>query len=189
MWVEQNAGDVDLRQFDATDLANYLHNALFSYYTAHPYRSPQASGDIFASSVVLASFDPETATSYVRSLELKISPDLKQLLINDVTHAKFGPDDVSEPLVFGEVDYLMTEVLPTFASQPSAETTKSLIGNFPHTSFMKTAETPKQTAIDLAKDLIGAASRMTATKPASSGIGGPIDIRFIGAEPRVERVH
>jgi hypothetical protein len=96
-------------------------------------------------------------------------------------------DDLAEPILCGEGDYLRQHVLPTIKDQPVSQWTIDQLGDFPKVNFAKVRDVELRNSISLAADLVSSASRMTERIPASSGIGGPIDVRIIGADARPVR--
>jgi hypothetical protein len=181
-FIEKNHSEIDLSNFDAKQLAQHCQDALFAFFLAHPYRSPTVSGVGFSSSVVLASYDPATSRAHVRTIEISFSQDLTKLIINDVTNVHFDLDDLAEPMICGEGDYLRQKVLPVIGLESIAESTRRQVGTFPVVNFPTVRDNSLKDAIAMATDLIESASRMTAKIPASSGIGGPIDVRIIGKQ-------
>ncbi|WP_256807793.1 hypothetical protein [Bradyrhizobium sp. Bra64] len=183
-FVEETAPDVDLRKLNARELAQRCIDALIAYFTTNPYWSPAISGQGFSSSVVIASYDPETAQAFVRTIEISSSADLKQLITTDKLNEVFGLDDIAEPILCGEGDYLRLHVLPTINDQSVSQTTKDQVGDFPRVSFPKVRDATVENSISLAGDLVASASKMTASVPAASGIGGRTIIWRIGSDPR-----
>ncbi|WP_439366041.1 hypothetical protein ACNJYD_08965 [Bradyrhizobium sp. DASA03005] len=187
-FVEETSPDVDLRKLNVRELAQRCNDALIAYFTTHPYWSPAISGQGFSSSVVIASYDPNTSQAFVRTIEISSSADLKQLSINDKLNEVFGPDDIAEPVLCGEGDYLRQHVLPTIKTQPISQTTIDQIGDFPLVNFPKVRDAAPDDAVALAGDLVTSASRMTAKVPAASGIGGATVVWRIGNEPRPSKL-
>lgn len=187
-FVEETTPDVDLRKLDVKELARRCNDALISYFATHPYWSPAISGQGFSSSVVIASYDPATSQAFVRTIEISSSVDLRQLLINDKLNEAFGLDDIAEPILCGEGDYLRSHVLPTIKDQRVSQTTIDQVGNFPRVIFPKVRDASTDNSISLAGDLVASASRMTAKIPAASGIGGPTAVWRIGNDQRPSKL-
>jgi len=185
-YVEADAA-VDLASFDLLALSNNCVRELRDYLLANPHRQPIFSGDKFSSTVVLASYDPATRTAIIRSFEIAVSPDGTALNTKLGLNETFGPDDFAEPIAIGEQVYLTKQVLPALKDHPISATTRQQLGDFPNVNFPRVKDQSLQQAIEVAADLIEAASRMTETVPAASGIGGPLDIRLLGDEPRPVR--
>jgi len=170
----------DLANLDMVALAKNCLHELKGYFDTNPSRAPASNGDRFSSSVILASFDHVTRTAIIRSFEVAVTPDLTALNAKQVLNERFTPDDLAQPVVCGEHDYLTQQVLPVIKDHPISSTTLHQIGNFPICNFPRVEDQSLQQAVDVATDLIEAASTMTATVPAQSGIGGPLDVRLIG---------
>jgi hypothetical protein len=186
-YVETSIADIDLTTFDAAKLGQHCVAGLIAYFTVHPERSPRANGDRFESTIVLASYDPVTANAFLRTISVAVTDDGISLKAVDGLNIRFGLEDVAEPAAVGEQPYLIQQVLPRIKDEPISDSTRRQIGDFPKVDFLKVKDASLQNAVDMATDLIAAASRMTETIPATSGIGGPIDVRVLGTDPRPVR--
>jgi hypothetical protein len=183
----ERQSEANLSELDMTALAQRCNDALIQYLTANPHRLPAVSGDYFSSSVVLAAYDRAAALAVVRSFEISVDARSNKLVANGGLNERFSLDDVAEPIIAGERDYLLQHVMPGIRDEPITESTRRLVGPFPRFNFKLVKDTSLQEAADLATDLIESASRMTAKTPAKSGIGGPVDVRILGEEPRAVR--
>jgi hypothetical protein len=182
-YADADAG-TDLANLDMVALSNNCMRELKDYLDANPHRAPAYNGDRFSSSVVLASFNHMTRTAIIRSFEVAVTPDLTALSARQVLYERFAPDDLAAPVVIGESDYLAQQVLPVIKGHRISATTLHQFGDLPRFNFPRVRDQSLEQAVDVATDLIEAASTMTATVPAPSGIGGPLDVRLLGANAR-----
>lgn len=180
--------DTDLTSLNIETLYNNCLRELKDYLVANPHRLPAVNGDRFSSAIVLASYQPTTRTAVIRSFEIGVSQDGTALHARPVLNEKFTPDDLAEPVAIGESVYLARQVLPVIGDYPISTATRQQIGNFPNVDYPHVRDQSSQQAVEVLTDLIEAASRLTATVPASSGIGGPLDIRLLGEAPKPVRL-
>lgn len=122
------------------------------------------------SSLVFVDYNPVSLQVAVRSVQLVFGASFAQFDYRLGLNEQFGPDDIAEPILFGEQLYFTQHVMPRFLEGPIKEETRKYWLKFPAVRQM-----PFDTAIDIATDIIQAASRTTETIAANSGIGGPLD--------------
>jgi hypothetical protein len=176
-FVEAAGTDIDgidlnaLGKQCATAVVEYLHQKMLMLATTG-----------YLTTVTLTAYDPS------RSLAIYRSVDFSYVLNAASGHRidwrvnqdlRFALDDATEPMIVGEYDYFVQRVLPTFLDQPLRDSTREFWKSFPR--FPSVRDTSRQTAMDVAIDIVEAASRATLQNPAASGIGGPIIVRVLGA--------
>lgn len=169
-------------ELDLKSLSDHCIKALTTYIGEHPYR---LNGMSVTSSLTLASFDIETSTYQINTIEFSTEMtsggNISSKLILDAKGS--GDDELAEPYVFGELDYYQTHVHNRLKDEPIRQSTRQFLSK-----AQKVGETSPQDAADRAADMIEAASRRTLVVPASSGIGGPVAVRLVGATARPSKL-
>ncbi len=144
---------------------------------AIPYLKPFANRPF--SRLVVASFDPETSTSWIRYGTLALATDLKPIIFGE-TVERIDLDHEKTSYRFGEKDYADRMLANGVLARQFRDT-----GTL---RFFRTREAVRDVttdrAINVAIDFIEAVSAMTSVFPAPSGIGGPVDVLFIGRNTR-----
>ena len=124
----------------------------------------------------------------MRTLTIAVRSDANGLDARAGLNEIIGLNDSAEPIAVGEQVYVRDYVLPRLSAQEIGETTREWFGNFPTTRFPTAGDVTLQEAVQVATDLIKSAAKMTIAIPASSGIGGPIDVRLLGNAARPVRL-
>jgi hypothetical protein len=171
------SANVPIEALDTAALREHCLSAMNTYLAS----SPQwINGTTASSSVVLASFDPITHTSRIRSIEFSFSfSPGGASTAQDKVNAIYSPRDLAEPFLFGESPYYLKHVHPVLTASSKRQETRAFFGSIPLVQKMKLED-----AIEIATEMIEAASQMTAVVPAESGIGGPIDVRVLTTDSR-----
>jgi hypothetical protein len=144
---------------------------------AIPYLKPFTNRRF--SLLVVASFDPETSTSWIRYGTLALTTDLKPIIFGEAVE-RIDLDHEKIFYRFGEKDYA-DQMLDNGVLARKFRDAGTL-------RFLRTRETVRDVtrdrSINVAIDFIEAVSAMTSVAPAPSGIGGPVDVLFIGRDTR-----
>ena len=144
---------------------------------AKPYLQPFANRRF--SLLVVGSFDPETSTSWIRHVTLALTTDLKPIMFGE-TVERIDLDHEKMFYRFGEKDYA-DRMLDNGVLARQFRDAGTL-------RFLRTREVVRDVtrdrSINVAIDFIEAVSAMARVFPAPSGIGGPVDVLFIGRDTR-----
>ena len=179
----------DLPSVDMKKVAEHCIRTLVQYFALNPHRSPAISGDRFESTVVLGSYEPRLWRSVVRTFTIVVRPDGTGLDARLGLNERIGPEDSAEPVAVGEQPYVRQYVLPTISNDPQvSETTRRWFRNFPIVEIPKVSAVSSAEAIQVATDLIDVTAKMTINIPATSGVGGPLDVRLLGEGARPVRL-
>jgi len=135
------------------------------------------------SMLVVASYDPDTSTSWVRYATVALTATSQPVIEEEVVdRIDLGHEKVFYRL--GEQEYVN--------KQMANGNLLSLLHNPITLPFLTTSEkvrsVSKDEAIAVAIDFIGAVSDVARRIPPPHGIGGPIDVLFVGAKERPERI-
>jgi len=176
------AAGTDIEHLDLNALGKHCATAIFEYVRQQTFLLPTTN---YLTSVTLAAYDPDRSLVVYRSIEFSnvLSAGLgglnNQINWRGSEDLRFKLDDAAEPMLVGESGYFIQHVLPTFLDGPLRDSTRAFWKSFP--SFPSVRDTSRQTAMDVAIDIIEVASRMTSNVSAPSGIGGPIVVKVLGA--------
>jgi hypothetical protein len=170
------AASADIAEIDLVALGHHCATAAIGYLERN--RRLLLPPTPHMSELGLASYDRDKRVAIIRSAVLSV-PAIDRIGWRAGLDERFGLDDAAEPVIAGEGEYVRRHVLPGFLAGTPRNSTKAFFQSYPR--FPPVRDTSRQTAIDAATDLIEAASRMTSTVPASSGIGGPIAVRVLSA--------
>jgi hypothetical protein len=134
-------------------------------------------------SVVMADYDPKTRVALIRNFVVRIDADSKEIQATRFSTDTISAGDKWVVLPFGESDYFFQTVYHGVGHQfINAAIFDSMIAG-KHVS-----EVPLDLAVAAAVNTIEAASRTTALVPATSGIGGPIDVVLLGDQSRPQKL-
>jgi hypothetical protein len=131
--------------------------------------------------VVLAGYDADTSTSVIRTFSGRIERD-GRFVFQFSEDKTYSPEVAADWLMFGEADYFNAHVLGP-EGQPFYD--RSI---FERMKEHKIAEIDRDSAIALAEHSIEAAAKTTSVIPATTGIGGPIELIAVSEEPKPERI-
>jgi hypothetical protein len=135
------------------------------------------------SQLIIAGYDVQTHESWLRRATLFLSTDLKPK-IDDESIERFSVSDEKVFVRLGESDYVDQQ----FAAGKLTKYFKSdQTGRFA-TTRTNIASISKEEAISFVVDLIQAVSAAAQVDPPPTGIGGPVDVLFVGNEPRAQRI-
>ena len=158
------------------------HHTTLKKHLPH-FRRKQYLPELFAnrpfSRLVVASFNPETSTSWIRYGTLALAADLKPIIFGE-TVERIDLDHEKTSYRFGEKDYaermLATGVLARQFRDPGT------LRFFGTREAVRDVTTDR--AINVAIDFIEAVSAIAGIFPAPGGIGGPVDVLLIGRDTR-----
>ena len=131
--------------------------------------------------VVLAGYDADTGTSVIRTFSGRIERD-GRFVFEFTKDKSYSREASADWLMFGEADYFNAHVLGP-EGQPFYD--RSI---FERMKGHKVAEIDRDSAITLAEHSIEAAAKTTSVVPATTGIGGPIELLAITDEEKPERI-
>ncbi len=137
--------------------------------------------DLF--SVVVASYDPGTRTSLLRNFVVRIDARTRHVGAARFTQTAVSPHDPREVWIYGETSYVDRYVYAGFGRQFLSPATLGFLRD-----RTPVGQTPLDRAVAVAADIVQAASRAAQKVPAPSGIGGPIRVVLLGANPQPESV-
>jgi hypothetical protein len=131
--------------------------------------------------VVLAGYDADTGTSVIKTFSGRIERD-GRFMFEFARDKSYSRDTDADWLMFGEADYFNAHVLGP-EGQPFYD--RSI---FERMKGHKIAEIDRDSAIGLAEHSIEAAAKTTGVIPATTGIGGPIELLAITDEEKPDRI-
>jgi hypothetical protein len=131
--------------------------------------------------VVLASYDSEARISTVRNFAVTVSDSL---VVQSTSPRMFvaRPETPSDYWAFGETEYTNQYVIGGIGQQFLGSVIPFLLVERP------VRDISRDTAAQVAIDLIEATSKTTALVQAPSGIGGPVDVAVIDERPSVTKL-
>jgi len=137
-----------------------------------------------SSLLIVASYDKETMTSWIQHCKVLVNERFEPF----VSDQKLDQINQSHECMFyrlGEQEYADRNLQPegSIGRQFLKQSTLQFL-----TTPRPVREVDKQSAIDAAVDFIHAVSATAERVPPPSGIGGPIDVLFLGADSRPERI-
>lgn len=132
-----------------------------------------AGRDIF--SVVIAHYEPKSRISTLLNFVVRFDEGTRTIVAGRNTRIEIGPVDRRGVWAFGEADYLNENVYRGAGRQFLTESTKNFI-----LADQPVASSTRDESFASAVNIVQAASRMTGIVAPKSGIGGPIEVVFIG---------
>jgi hypothetical protein len=168
---------------DSFDLPRACVDAVNEFVRGEPHAFDALLGrNIFQ--VALASYDDADKISLVRSFKIDLS---KEGTVNSsqVKVERHRSTDKLSLLLFGEADYLTSQVF----SGPGLQFLGERYGRFKNMgNDAQIREIDAMLGADFATDLIEAAEKTSRIVPATTGIGGPVDVLLLGRERRPQRL-
>jgi hypothetical protein len=175
-YLERNAANPE--NFSLADLGKACVQAVQRFQQANPQALRSYAGkEIF--SVIVASYDPVSRVSMMRNFIVRIDAKTGEIQAARFAQIAISPQDRRGVWSYGETRYLEKQVYAGIGCQYlAASTLDFILVNKP------VSGTPLDQAVAAAVNVIQAASLATRVVPASSGIGGPIDVILLGRKPR-----
>jgi hypothetical protein len=164
------------------DLAERCISTVKQYQASDPDALSQFAGRGLCT-IVIAGHDPDLRSSRLRRFAIHISSPSLEPAMTDEKDYVIGLTSPLDPFVFGETRYLIDHVYRGVGRQYLPKQTIDLLLSGRPTSSVSVAE-----AMAVVTDIINATSRTTALIPASSGIGGPVDVVLLGKERKAQKL-
>lgn len=179
-YLERNAASSE--KYSLEDLGKACVQAVQRFQQSNPAAFRSYKGrEIF--SVIVASYDPASRISTMRNFVVCIDAKTGEIRAARFAQIAVSPQDRRGVWSYGETNYLEKQVYAGIGHQYLATSTLDFIlVNKP------VAEAPLDRAVAAAVNVIQAASLATRVVPASSGIGGPIDVILLGRKPHPEPI-
>jgi hypothetical protein len=179
-YLEHNAANPE--NFLLEDLGKACVQAVQRFQQSNPQALRSYVGrEIF--SVIVASYDPASRVSTMRNFIVRIDARTGEIQAARFAQIAVSPQDRRGVWSYGETSYLEKQVYAGIGRQYLAASTLDFI-----LVKKSVAEAPLDQAVAAAVNVIQAASLTTRLVPASSGIGGPIDVLLLGRKPRPEPI-
>ncbi len=140
-----------------------------------------AGREIF--SVIVAGYDARSRTATLRNFVVRLNSATRRIETDRMTTITVAASDRRGVWIYGESNYVETNVLSGFGRRYLDAATLDFI-----LTAAPVTEAPLRSAVAAAVNVINAASRTTETLPAPSGIGGPVNVVLLGRNPRPEPV-
>ena len=138
---------------------------------------------ILRPNIVLFSYDPDRRVSWIRaivvSVDAELAPSIESTLL-----CELKANDKPTFWRIGEKEYFDQHFMNEKGLALLPHSTRDFIRN----SKKRVDDISMTEAIDAAVGAIKAASELTQSIPASSGIGGPVDVLFLGSEPKPQQI-
>jgi hypothetical protein len=131
--------------------------------------------------VMLAGYDADSGSSVVRTFSGRIEGN-GRFVFQFALDKSYSREAGADWLMFGEADYFNAHVL---GPEGQAFYDRGIFGRM---KGHKVAEIDRDAAITLAEHSIEAAAKTTGVIPATTGIGGPIELLAITDEEKPERI-
>jgi hypothetical protein len=135
------------------------------------------------SQLIIASYDPETSTSWIRHAILSVTSDTKPVILGEVVE-KISLEHSKMIYRWGETEYADSQL--TNGALSRAFVKKDTFRFFTSQGIVRYVT--KDQSISAAVDYIEAVSAAASKSNPPVGIGGPVDVLFIGSEMRPQRV-
>lgn len=169
-------------QLDFSGLSAACVRQVERFRRAYPQALRRFTGkDIF--SVVVASYDPASQTSFLRNFVVRIDAPTRRVRAARFTRTAVSPHSSSGVWIYGETSYVDRYVYAGFGRQFLSPATLA---------FLRTPTPVGETALDqaaaVAANIVQAAGLASQTISAPSGIGGRIQVVLLGANPQPESV-
>jgi hypothetical protein len=131
----------------------------------------------------VAGYDFRRRTATLRNFVVRMDSATRRIETDRMTTITVAASDRRGVWIYGESGYVEANVLSGLGRKYLDAATLDFI-----LTAAPVAEAPLSRAVAAAVNVINAASRTTRTLPASSGIGGSVNVVLVGRKPRPEPV-